>query len=69
MSKLGLSVMPSDYETATSWVSRLAARNGASYVQDFTEDIGISWRAIVRGDSGAIADLCHMADVPAREIQ
>jgi hypothetical protein len=69
MSKLGLSVMPSDYETATSWVSRLAARNGASYVQDFTEDIGISWRAIVSGDSKAIAELCHLADVPTREIQ
>lgn len=61
MTQLGLSVLPSRYETATSWVSRLAARNGATYVQDFVLDMGLDWRRVINGDQETLTEISAIA--------
>lgn len=63
MIRLGLSLEPSKYETATSWVSRLAAHNFATHVQHFVGDMGVSWRAIIGGEEASIGEICRMAGV------
>ena len=42
MMPLALTVPLSAGETATSFASRLAARNGSRYVQDFAEDMELA---------------------------
>lgn len=63
MSTLALRLQPSEFETATSWASRLSERNGCSRVQDFVHDMGISWKAFRTGNLQAITSLCELAGV------
>lgn len=60
MSTLALTVEPSELESATSWVSRLAARNGCRTAQEFSLDLGISWKSIRVGDPEAIEAICAL---------
>lgn len=60
---LALTVPHSAGETATSWASRLAARNGIRYVQDFAQDMGLDWRAVVAGDDDALEELAALGGV------
>ncbi len=63
MSGLALTVEPSELEPATSWISRLAQRNGCSTAQEFALDMGVSWKAIRVGDQSAISRICEIAKV------
>ena len=63
MTRLALTVQPSAFESATSWASRLADRNGASHVQDFVHDMGLVWKAFIGGDARTVLALCNLAGV------
>lgn len=70
MTRLGLTLNPSEFETATSWASRLAARNGVTHVQYFTEDLGLNWKRVVGGDQEVITELCDLANTdPTRVLR
>ncbi|MCE8418864.1 TniQ family protein [Rhodovulum sulfidophilum] len=56
-----LTVSPREGETTLSVVSRLALRNGASFVQDFCADMGVSWRDAANGEAGEIHRLADLA--------
>lgn len=60
MSALALTVEPSELEPVTSWVSRLAARNGCKTAQELSLDLGVSWKAIRVGDPEAIEAVCAL---------
>ena len=66
---LALTVPLSKGESATSWASRLAARNGSQYVQDFAEDMALSWRAVVAGDADALAELAALGGVERATLE
>jgi len=65
MSDLALTVEPSELEPATSWVSRLALRNGCRTAQEFALDMGVSWKAIRVGDQSSISRICEIAKIDA----
>ena len=66
---LALTVPLSKGESATSFASRLAARNGSQYVQDFAEDMALSWHAIVAGDADALAELAALGGVARATLE
>ena len=67
MTPLSLTVPLEEGKTATSFASRLAERNGSPNVQDFVQEIGFSWRAIIAGEAEALAELAALGNVdPAR---
>lgn len=68
MSGLALRTEPSECETATSWASRLAERNGCAGVQDLVHDMGISWKAFRTGDPRAVTALCELAKTDADKL-
>ncbi|WP_170327992.1 TniQ family protein [Ruegeria arenilitoris] len=61
MSKLALSLRPAAQEIPTSYLSRLAARNGCSDMASFCSDVGLDLLALSNGDRGALKELCHLA--------
>ena len=63
MSDLALTVEPSELETATSRISRLAQRNGCFSAQEFALDLGVSWDSIRVGDPESIEEICDFASV------
>jgi len=65
MPRLKLTVSPHEGETTLSIVSRLALRNGASFVQDFCADMGLSWREAANGESGEVRRLADLAGLCA----
>ncbi|MHA6265704.1 TniQ family protein [Aliiroseovarius sp. CAU 1755] len=66
--RLRLSVAPFPGEPANSVVSRIAARNGASFVQDFCADMNASWREIANGERVALSDMAALAGISFTEL-
>ncbi|MES0827468.1 TniQ family protein [Ruegeria sp. SCP11] len=64
MSRLVLTLQPAELEIPTSFLSRLAARNGCADISDLCADLGLDLGAISNGDKRAIEDLCRLADLP-----
>ena len=60
MTPLSLTVPLGEGETATSFASRLGQRNGSRYVQDFVQDMGLTWPAIIAGDTETLAELAAL---------
>ena len=69
MTPLALTVPLSEGETATSFASRLAVRNGSRYVQDFAEDMGLAWRDIVVGRDEALEVLATLGGVEVAALE
>ncbi len=55
-----------DDETFMSFVSRIAARNGAADLSDFRADIGVAQEDVVRADPEALAALAVGAGIPLK---
>lgn len=68
MKPLSLTVPLGDGETATSFASRLAERNGSRYVQDFVQDMGLTWRAIIAGEADTLAELAALGGVDSARL-
>ncbi|UWR03684.1 TniQ family protein [Ruegeria conchae] len=64
MNRLALTLRPAALETPTSFLSRLAARNGCPDKVSFCYDLGLDLIAISNGERSAIEDLCHFAGLP-----
>lgn len=61
MTRLALTVDPAPYETLTSFVSRLAARNGCVSASEFCSDLGLDWKSIVRGDDTVFREIAALS--------
>lgn len=64
MNRLALTLRPAALETPTSFLSRLAARNGCPDMVSFCYDLGLDLIAISNGEGSSIEDLCHVAGLP-----
>lgn len=60
---LGLTCDLVNGETPTSFASRLAIRNMADSAPEFCLDMGLDWRALIRGDAAEIFRLADLAGV------
>ncbi|MFN3312481.1 MAG: TniQ family protein [Hyphomonas sp.] len=67
--KLALSHVPMFRETPTSFVSRLAVLNLSPTANDFCLDIGLDWRAIIKGAAGEIDRLAALAGADRSALQ
>lgn len=64
METLALTLNASPYETPTSYLSRLAARNYCDDIATFCMDVGIDLGGVSCGETAAIRYLCHLARLP-----
>ena len=64
MDTLALTLKASPYETPTSYLSRLAARNYCDDLATFCMDVGIDLGGVSCGETAAIRYLCHLARLP-----
>jgi len=69
MRRLRLSVHPFPGEPASSIVGRVAARNGASFVQDFCADMNASWRAVSVGEDSELSSMSELTGITLAELQ
>ncbi|WP_434722877.1 TniQ family protein [Mesorhizobium sp. RIZ17] len=69
MAPLPLTVPLGDGETAASFASRLAGRNGAANVVEFCYDMGFDFAAVLRGDADAVSRLASLGGVSAEALQ
>jgi hypothetical protein len=67
--RLGLTCIPVDRETPTSFTARLAARNMVVRAGDFCLDMRLDWRAIIMGNAEEIGRLADLAGVSASSLQ
>lgn len=67
--KLALTHVPMPRETPTSFVSRLAVLNLCPTANDFCLDIGLDWRAVIRGSAAEIDRLAALAGADRRALQ
>ena len=58
--RLGLTLSLLPMETLPSFVSYIAQRNGLRHVQDFVQDMDLSWRQILRLDPDTVQDLADL---------
>lgn len=65
MTTLALSLSPAPHETPSSYLSRLASRNGAESMMSFCLELGLDLRKIANGDTKAICELCELAGLDA----
>jgi len=68
MMRLRLSVAPFSGEPANSIIGRIAARNGASFAQDFCEDMNASWRAISNGNRSALVNMAELTRISSEKL-
>ena len=66
--RLGLSLPILAEETLPSFVSHVAQRNGSRHVQDFVEDMGLSWRRILQCDPDTVLALADLTGVDAERL-
>ncbi|MBO9410764.1 MULTISPECIES: TniQ family protein [unclassified Ruegeria] len=64
MNRLALTLHPAALETPTSFLSRLAARNGCPDMVSFCSDLGLDLIAVSRGEEAALEHLCCLAGLP-----
>lgn len=69
MTRLRLTVSPLAGETFQSIITRIAARNGASFAQDFCADMALTWREITRGNPEAVRSLAILANIPMEKME
>ncbi|MEE9452999.1 MAG: TniQ family protein [Paracoccaceae bacterium] len=62
-SKLPLTVSLLHGETATSFTSRLAVRNGAKSTRSFCSDMGIDWRQLKAGNEVTVRSIAQLGGV------
>lgn len=58
--RLGLTLPLMSMETVPSFVSHIAQRNGLRHVQDFVQDMDLSWRKILQLDPDTIQHLAYL---------
>lgn len=58
--RLGLTLPMLPQETLPSFVSHVAQKNGSRYVQDFVQDMDLSWRCILQLEPEAVQDLADL---------
>lgn len=63
--RLGLRLPLQRQETLPSFVSYLAQKNGSRHVQDFVEDMDLSWRRLLQLDLESVRDLAELAGTDA----
>lgn len=68
MARLALKLAPQTNETIMSFVSRLAAKNGPSFVQDFCMDLGLKWQKLIYSDADQIKRLADFINVDPNEL-
>lgn len=68
MVKLALKLNPQANETIMSLVSRLAARNGPSFVQDFCLDMNLNWQRLIYSDPFEIEELARLLEVDSDDL-
>ncbi|MCJ2075555.1 TniQ family protein [Methylobacterium sp. E-016] len=56
-------------ESATSFVSRLAARNHVASATDFSLDMGLTFQAVVDGDPSALDKIARLSGMPASDLE
>ncbi|MEM5518967.1 TniQ family protein [Henriciella sp. AS95] len=56
-------------EPANSIVGRVAARNGASFAQDFCADMNASWRAVSVGECSEISGMSELTGISLEELR
>ncbi|MFD1880661.1 TniQ family protein [Paracoccus pacificus] len=66
--RLGLTLPLLPMETLPSFVSYIAQRNGLRHVQDFVQDMDLSWRQILQLDPGTVQDLAELTGVDAEAL-
>lgn len=67
--RLALTCRLETRETPTSFLSRLAARNGISAASDFSLDIGIDWKNLRLGKLSTIAELARLSGADKKALQ
>lgn len=67
--KLALTHVPMPRETPTSFVSRLAVVNLSPKASDFCLDIGLDWRAVIKGAASEIDKLAALAGANRSALQ
>lgn len=60
--RLGLSLPVLPQETLPSFVSYVAQKNGSRHVQDFVQDMDLSWRRIQQLDPDAVQELADLTE-------
>ncbi|MGC1495038.1 MAG: TniQ family protein [Sulfitobacter sp.] len=68
MTQLALKLKLQKDETIMSFVSRLAARNGPSFVQDFCSDMGLNWQKLIYSDAIEIDRLAGLVDISSVDL-
>lgn len=66
--RLGLTLPMLPQETLPSLVSHIAQKNGSRYVQDFVQDMGLSWRRILQLEPEALQDLADLTGADSRQL-
>ena len=66
--RLGLSLPMLPRETLPSFVSHIAQKNGSRYVQDFVQDMGLSWRRILQLEPETLQDLADLTGADSRQL-
>lgn len=67
--KLALTHVPMLRETPTSFVSRLAVLNLCPTASDFCLDIGLDWKAVIKGSASEIDRLAALVGADRSELQ
>ena len=66
--RLGLRLPILPGETLPSFVSHLAAKNGSCHAQDFSQDMGLSWRRILQLDPDTVWDLSELTGIAVPDL-
>lgn len=66
--RLGLRLPILPGETLPSFVSALAAKNGSCHAQDFSQDMGLSWRRILQLDPDTVCDLSELTGIAVPDL-
>lgn len=68
MMQLGLTLPLRYAQTTTSLVTNIAAFNGSQYVQDFSQDMRINWKSLVKGLSEELDLVSELSGVPREQM-
>lgn len=66
--QLGLTLPLRPAQTVTSLVANVAAFNGSLYAQDFSQDMRINWKGLVKGDIEDVDLVSELTSVPRAQI-
>ena len=66
--RLGLTLPIMPMETLPSFVSHVAQKNGSRHVQDFVQDMDLSWRRILQLEPETVQDLADLTGIDAERL-